>query len=76
LIHGTQPSGAVSLSAPFWVLPSAIAVAAGLTLGTHLLLESDYFLEDSSDHTLFFVPIKWWPVLFLVIAVLFLAQGL
>lgn len=42
-----------------YALPTALVVAAGLILAIDHLV----FSSDSSQHSLFFIPMKWWPLI-------------
>jgi len=61
-------------------------VAAALTYGLHrlLLLQKGRVMIDKqtgqeivlrSNHSLFFIPVKWWPVVFAVLGVVFAIVG-
>lgn len=52
--------------------PAALLLAAGITFGIDRLA----FGADSSRHTLFFIPMKWWPIIVAVLAVIAFIYGL
>lgn len=63
-----------------WVILVAMLLAAGLTYGLHrlLLLQKGRVVIDKetgqeivlrSSHSLFFIPVKWWPVVFVGLGV-------
>jgi len=45
--------------------PAALLFAAGITFGVERLT----FASDSRMHTLFFIPMKWWPIIIGCLAV-------
>ena len=69
-----------------WLSGVGMLVAAPLTYGFHRLLllqkgrvvidkETGHEVVLRSKHSLFFVPVKWWPVVFAVLGVVFVAGG-
>ena len=62
-----------------WVILVGMLLAAGLTYGLHrLLLQKGRVVIDKetgqeivlrSSHSLFFIPVKWWPVVFIGLGV-------
>jgi hypothetical protein len=69
-----------------WVILIGMLVAAALTYGLHrlLLLQKQRVVVDketgeelvlSSGHSLFFVPVRWWPGIFIVLGVVFAVVG-
>jgi hypothetical protein len=69
-----------------WVVLIGMLVAAALTYGLHrlLLLQKQRVLIDketgeevvlSADHSLFFIPVQLWPVVFVVLGLLFAVVG-
>lgn len=55
-----------------YALPAALLIAAGLIFALDRLV----FSEDSSQHTLFFIPMKWWSLFVTGIAVVTLGTRL
>jgi hypothetical protein len=69
-----------------WVVLVGMLVAAALTHGLHrvLLRQRERVLIDKqtgqevvlrTDHSLFFIPVKWWPLVFAAIGVGFAVAG-
>ncbi|MGE3242454.1 MAG: hypothetical protein AB7G28_20285 [Pirellulales bacterium] len=69
-----------------WVVLIGMLIAAALTYGFHRLLlrEKERVLIDKqtgqeivlpADHSLFFVPVKLWPVIFVAIGLIFAIVG-
>jgi len=69
-----------------WVILLGMLVAAGLTYGLHrlLLLQKGRVVIDKetgeevvlrSSHSLFFIPVKWWPVVFAGLGVVIAIVG-
>ena len=69
-----------------WVMLVGMLVAGALTYGLHrlLLLQKGRVVIDKetgqevvlrSDHSLFFIPVKWWPVVFAALGVVFAVSG-
>lgn len=63
-----------------WVIFVGMLLAAGLSYGLHrlLLLQKGRIVIDKetgqeivlrSSHSLFFIPVKWWPVVFVGLGV-------
>jgi len=53
-------------------LPAALLIAAGVTFAVDRVA----FGSDSEGHSLFFVPLKWWPIILAAFAVIALVHGL
>jgi hypothetical protein len=59
-----------------WLVLVAMSIAALLTYLFYVLLaRRDNASPGTSRHSLFFVPVKWWPGIFLVIGVAMLFAG-
>jgi len=69
-----------------WVILVAMVVAAILTFGLHKLLslkkprividkETGKEMEIRGSHSLFFIPVKWWPILFLILGLVLVFTG-
>ena len=69
-----------------WVILIGMLVAAALTYGLHrlLLLERGRVVIDKqtgqeivlrSNHSLFFIPVRWWPLVFTILGVVFAIVG-
>lgn len=65
-----------------WVILAGMLFAALLTFVLHLLLslkkprividrETGQEIEIRGDHSLFFIPVKWWPLVFVILGILF-----
>jgi hypothetical protein len=63
-----------------------MTVAAMLTFGLHKLLslkkprifidqETGQKIELRGSHSLFFIPVKWWPVAFVILGFIFMFEG-
>jgi len=66
-----------------WVILVGMTVAAVLTFGLHKLLslkkpkividkETGQEIELEGSHSLFFIPVKWWPVAFVIFGFVFM----
>ncbi|MGC3957599.1 MAG: hypothetical protein QM813_06450 [Verrucomicrobiota bacterium] len=69
-----------------WVILIGMLVAAALTYGLHrlLLLQKGRAVIDKQtgqeivlrpNHSLFFIPVKWWPIVFVILGVVFAVSG-
>lgn len=69
-----------------WVILVGMTVAAMLTFGLHKLLslkkprifidqETGQKIELRGSHSLFFIPVKWWPVAFVILGFIFMFEG-
>lgn len=69
-----------------WVILIGMLVAAALTYGLHrlLLLQKGRAVIDKetgqeiilrANHSLFFIPVKWWSVVFAALGVVFAITG-
>jgi hypothetical protein len=69
-----------------WVILIGMLVAAASTYGLHRLLplqkgrvvidkETGQEMVLRSNHSLFFIPVKWWPLVFVVLGVGFGIAG-
>ena len=70
-----------------WVILAGFTVAAVLTFGLYKLLrlkkprividkETREEFELGGNHSFFFIPVKWWPVAFIALGLLFQMEGL
>lgn len=55
-----------------FAFPVALLLAAGVTFAAERLA----FASSSGDHSLFFIPIKWWPLIIVAIAAITLVYRL
>jgi len=66
-----------------WMILVGMTVAAVLTFGLHKLLslkkpkividkETGQEIELEGSHSLFFIPVKWWPVAFVIFGFVFM----
>lgn len=69
-----------------WVILIGMLVAAVLTFGLHRLLrlqkgrvviDKETGEEETlgGDHSLFFIPVKWWPIIFVILGVVLAFTG-
>ena len=69
-----------------WVKMTGMILAALLTLGLHKLLnlqkakrvidvQTGEEIVLRKSHTFFFIPVKWWPLTFLILGALFMVIG-
>ena len=69
-----------------WVILVGMTIAAVLTFGLHKILslkkpkividkETGQEMELRGSHSLFFIPVKWWPVAFIVLGFIFMFTG-
>ena len=69
-----------------WVILVGMLVAGAVTYGLHrlLLLQKGRTVIDKqtgqevvlrSSHSLFFIPVKWWPIVFAILGVVFALAG-
>jgi len=69
-----------------WVILIGMLIAAVLTFGLHrlLLLQNGRVVLDKetgqevtrrSNHSLFFIPVRWWPIVFVVLGVILAFTG-
>lgn len=69
-----------------WMILVGMSCAAVLTFGLHKLLspmkprifidkETGQEIELNRSHSLFFIPLKWWPVAFVILGFIFMFVG-
>ena len=51
-----------------WVMLVGMIIAAILTYWIHRFL----LQKSTEDHTFFFVPVKWWPIVFVMLGITFM----
>lgn len=69
-----------------WMILIGMTVAAILTFGFHKILsfkkpkividkETGQEIELQGSHSFFFIPVKWWPVAFVILGFVFMFAG-
>ena len=69
-----------------WVILVGMVIASILTFGFHKLLclkkpqivvdkETGQEIELRGNHSLFFIPVKWWPLVFIILGFIFMFAG-